>query len=78
MLWCLNALPNYFFLHIFEVKVSNFYWPATWEIWQKKLELNLWRQENWNNEYMYSSFIDTKNSWVSPLSYKSNSKTILP
>ena len=32
MFWCLNALPYCFFLHIFEVKVSNFYWPITWEM----------------------------------------------
>ena len=30
--WCLNALLYCFFLHIFEVKVSNFYWPITWEM----------------------------------------------
>ena len=29
---CLNALPCCFFLHIFEVKVSNVYWPITWEM----------------------------------------------
>ena len=27
----LNAL-DYCFLHIFKIKVSNFYWPITWEI----------------------------------------------
>ena len=32
MFWCLNALPYCFFLHIFEVKLSNFYWPITWEM----------------------------------------------
>ena len=28
----LNELPYCFFLHIFEVKVPNIYWPITWEI----------------------------------------------
>ena len=32
MFWGLNALPYCFFLHIFEVKVSNFYWSITWEM----------------------------------------------
>ena len=32
MFLCLNAPPYCFFLHIFEVKMSNFYWPITWEI----------------------------------------------
>ena len=32
MFWCLNAPPYCFFLHIFEVKMSNFYWRITWEI----------------------------------------------
>ena len=32
MFSCLNALPYCFFLHIFEIKVSHFYWLVTWEI----------------------------------------------
>ena len=28
---CLNASPYCFFLHIFKVKMSNFYWPIIWE-----------------------------------------------
>ena len=37
MFWYLNALPHCFFLHVFEVKVSNFHWPITWEIKQNRI-----------------------------------------
>ena len=33
--------------------------------------------EKWNNEYI-AQFIDTIHCWVSPLSYTSNTKIILP
>ena len=39
MFWCLNA-PHCFFLHIFEVKMSNFYWPLLEKYNKTKLALN--------------------------------------
>ena len=39
MFLCLNAPPYYFFLHIFEVKISNFYWPITSETLQSKIDI---------------------------------------
>ena len=38
---------------------------------------NAWWWDNWNNEYTVQ-FIDTMHCQVSPLSYTSNTKTILP
>ena len=35
----LNAPPYYFFLHIFELKISNFYWPITSETLQSKIDI---------------------------------------
>ena len=38
---------------------------------------NAWRSENWNNEYTVQ-FTHTIHCQVSPLSYTSNTNTILP
>ena len=44
------------FLHIFEIEVSNFYWPVTWEIWQSKIPIKF-ISTFWSNDITpYKSF----------------------